>query len=243
MLLLVVFGIAAIAQTAAFDVASLKPEELHPELPTYNANLGRIVHDELTMANVTLSEALRFAYGFNNDSQVAGPGWIKDKTVRFQIDAKAAPGTPREQIRLMLQSLLNERFQLKTHIEEREIAHLELVPGKKELKLRPAQDGSEGSGNRNAIGHIVSNRMTMEVLTTILSRFLGQPILDRTELKDAYVVNLEWMPESRMQDDAPVTAPSIYVAVQEQLGLKLDARKTPLPVIVVDFANKVPIGN
>jgi uncharacterized protein (TIGR03435 family) len=150
LVLIVALSAAVSAQTPTFDVASVKPEVLDSGATTYNAILGRIVHGQLTMANVTFSEALRFAYGINNDAQIAGPDWIKSRMVRFKIDAKAAPETSREQIQLMLRGLLNERFQLKTHIEQREIAHLELVRGAKALKLQPAQDGSDGSGNRNA---------------------------------------------------------------------------------------------
>ena len=233
------------AQTAAFDVASVKPEEITEDL--YYANLGRVAHGQLTMGNVTLSEAVRFAWGINNDAQVAGPEWIKSKMVRYKIDAKAAPETPREQVLRMLQTLLVERFQLQTHMEQREIPHLELMPGRKELKIRPTEAGSDGSKNRNGYGHIVSNGMTMEVLTTILSRFLRQPILDRTGLEGAYAIDLQWAPEPRTPTEVaaadPAAGPSIYAAVQEQLGLRLEARKTPLPVIVVDRAEKMPSGN
>jgi uncharacterized protein (TIGR03435 family) len=79
--------------------------------------------------------------------------------------------------------------------------------------------------------------LLMSVTSTVLA------ILDQTGLEGAYVVNLEWAPEAPAPVDDAITAPSIYAAVQEQLGLKLEARKTPLPVIVVDFAEKVPIGN
>jgi len=230
------------AQSAAFDVASVKPEQITADL--YTANLGRIDHGHLTMANVTLAEAVRFAWGINNDAQVAGPEWIKSRGVRFAIDAKTAPDTPREQVLIMLRALVTERFQLKTHLEQREIAHLELVLGKKESKLQPAQEGSDPSRNRNAMGHIQSNRMTLEVLTTILSRFLRQPILDRTGLQGAWVIDLEWSPEPRPgEEPTDPVHPSIYAAVQEQLGLRLEARKTPVPVIVVDHAETVPIGN
>jgi len=232
----------AAAQTPAFEVASVKPEEITGDL--YRANLGRIAHGELSMANVTLSEAVRFAWAINNDAQVAGPDWIKSREVRYKIDAKATPDAPRERVLLMLQSLLIERFHLKTHTEQREIPHLELTVGKKEMKLRPAVEGSDGSRNANGFGHIVSNRMTMDVLTTILSRFERQPILDRTGLEGAYVIDLEWAPSPRHgEEPSDGTRPSLYAAVQEQLGLRLEARKTPLPVIVVDSAERVPIGN
>ncbi|HXK02402.1 MAG TPA: TIGR03435 family protein [Verrucomicrobiae bacterium] len=232
------------AQTPAFDVASVKPEQITGDL--YTANLGRILHGQLTMTNVTLSEAVRFAWGINNDAQVAGPDWIKDKAIRFKIDAKAPADTAREQVLLMLQGLLTERFRLRIHTEQREISHLELVPGRKELKIHPAEPGADASHNRNLYGHIISSGMSMEVLTTILSRFLREPILDRTGLEGPYTIDLNWAPEPRTPGEPPADSaagPSIYAAVQQQLGLRLESRKTHLPVIVVDFAERVPIEN
>jgi uncharacterized protein (TIGR03435 family) len=232
----------ALAQT--FDVASVRVEPPVPPGEYYAANLGRIEHGELTMANVTLSEAVRFAWNINNDAQVAGPEWIRSKEIRFQIHAKTSPGATRDQVRVMLRTLLTERFQLKTHMEQRELAHLELSRSNRPLKIRPMVEGSDGSQNKNWMAHIVSNGMSMEVLTTILSRFLRQPILDRTGLDARYALDLTWAPEQHSTEAAdPTAGPSIYAAVQEQLGLKLEARKSPVPVIVVDSAERVPIGN
>jgi uncharacterized protein (TIGR03435 family) len=243
MLPFLAFATFAFAQSATFEVASVKPEG-PPEGNVYYANLGRIEHGELTMSNVTLSEAVRFAWGINNDAQVGGPDWIKDKSIRYQVHAKASPDTPRPQVLVMLQKLLTERFHLETHMEQRELAHLELSRGNKPLKIHPMREGSDASQNKNGMGHIISNGMTMEVLTTVLSRFLRQPILDRTGLEGRYTLDLTWAPEGRTPEpaDAP-PGPSIYAAVQEQLGLKLEARKSPVPVIVVDSAERVPIGN
>src|SRR5689334_22540547 len=98
-----VFATITFAQSNAFEVASVKPEGPPPG-DTYFANLGRIEHGELTMGNVTLSEAVRYAWGINNDAQVAGPDWIKDKSIRYAIQAKAAPDASRQQVRQMLQT-------------------------------------------------------------------------------------------------------------------------------------------
>src|SRR5436309_12068847 len=125
-LLVVAFATIAVAQKPIFDVASVKPEPPVPPGQNYSANMGRIEHGELTMVNVTLSEAVRFAWGINNDAQVAGPEWIKSKEIRYRIQAKAAPDASNAEVRSMLQELLRERFQLKTHLEQRELAHLEL---------------------------------------------------------------------------------------------------------------------
>jgi uncharacterized protein (TIGR03435 family) len=240
----VLIALAASAQPPTFDVATIKPEPPVPPGEYYTANLGRIEHGELTMANVTLSEAVRFAWGINNDAQVAGPEWIKSKEIRYQIHAKTSPDTSRDRVRRMLQTLLMERLRLKTHTEQRELAHLELSRSSKPLKIQPLTEGSDASQNKNWMGHIVSNGMSMEVLTTILSRFLRQPILDNTGLEGRYALDLTWAPEPRGNEpaDAP-PGPSIYSAVQEQLGLKLEAKKSAVPVVVVDYAERIPIGN
>jgi uncharacterized protein (TIGR03435 family) len=106
------------------------------------------------------------------------------------------------------------------------------------------QEGTDASRNKNGMGNIISNGMTMEVLTTVLSRFLRHPILDNTGLEGRYALELTWVPEQRGVDPADAPAgPTIYSAVQEQLGLKLEARKSNVPVIVVDAAERVPVGN
>jgi uncharacterized protein (TIGR03435 family) len=226
-----------------FEVASVKPVELTPG--NYRANLGTIRHGEVTMTNVTLSDCLRFAYGITNDAQISGPDWIKNKDVRFHIVAKAAPDTPSNQLLLMLQALLKERFQLAYHREQRQLAFLALMVGKKGPRLREAQAGSDASANRFGLGRISSNGLTMPVLATVLSRFMRQPVLDMTGLDGSYDVNLEWTPEAvAVGGDTPeATGATIFTALQEQLGLKLEARKGPLEVIVVDHAEKVPTKN
>jgi uncharacterized protein (TIGR03435 family) len=238
------FALASLAFAQTFDVASVKAEPPVPPGEYYTANLGSVEHGELTMVNVTLSEAVRFAWNCNNDAQVAGPEWIKSKEIRFQIRAKASPEATRDQVRIMLRALLAERFHLKTHVEQRELMHLELSRGNRPLKIQPMVEGTDAAQNKNWIGHIVSNGMSMEVLTTILSRFLRQPILDRTSLDGRYAIDLTWTPEPRGSEPADSSpGPSIYAAVQEQLGLKLEARKSPVPVIVVDSVERTPIGN
>jgi len=229
-----------LAAAPAFDVASVKPVELTPG--SYSSNLGTARHGEVRMTNVTLSDCLRFAYGITNDLQIAGPDWIRNKEVRFHIVAKAPPDTPRSELLLMLQTLLTERFQLVLHREQRTLTALALVVGKNGSKLQPARDVPDGSGVSLAPGRIISNRMTMGVLAMLLSRFLRQAVVDRTGLAGMFDVKLEWTPQAQQADDASAGA-SIFTAVQEQLGLKLEARKGPLEVIVIDRAERVPTEN
>jgi uncharacterized protein (TIGR03435 family) len=234
------------AQSPSFDVASLKPVQLTPRADTYRANLGAIRHGELTMTNVTLADILRFAFRITNDEQISGPDWIRNKMVRFDILARAPPDTPTDQLLLMLQTLLKERFQLAWHREQKVLSFLALEVGKNGSKLREAQEGTDSSGNKFFIGAIVSNRVTMQMLTTVLSRYLREPILDMTGLKGYYEVKLDWVPESGQLGAGPTDAgggPTIFTAVQTQLGLTLRPQKRPMDVIVVDHAERVPVEN
>ena len=208
-------------------------------------NLGAVRHGELTMSNVSLVDILRFAFAISNDEQLAGPDWIRSKMIRFDVVAKAPPETAMEQIRLMLQRLATERFQLALHHEQRELSFLALEVSKKGLKIHEAQEDSPAMTNQFGIGAIHTNRVTMQMLSTVLSRFLREPILDMTGLKGYYEVDLQWTPEPG-QTGAPASddgGPSIYSAVQSQLGLALTKQKRPMDVIVVDRAERVPLGN
>ena len=232
------------AAPPTFDVASLKP--VHSTGDLYYANLGKALHGEVTLTNATLSDCLRYAYGITNDAQIQGPDWIRSKEVRFDIVGKASPETPFPELLLMLQTLLTERFHLVLHREPKDLPYLALTVGKKGSQLHQAADGP-GSHNTSILGRIVSNRMSMQLLATLLSRFMRQTVLDKTGLEDWYEVNLVWTPENLRQKETdaadPPPGPSIFTAVQEQLGLKLESRKGPVEVLVIDRADQVPVEN
>lgn len=229
--------------TPAFDVASLKPSPPPPG-DTYNANLGTIRNGEVTLTNATLVDCIKFAYGLVSDAQMAGPDWTKSKAIRFDVVAKAPPATPREQLLLMLRTLLNERFHLAMHTENRAFAHYALVTGKKGPKMREVSFEPGASKMTYRIGSITHNQCAMQMLALLLSRQLGELVLDETGLQGVYELKLEWTPEvSRSNPEPAEHGPSIYTAVQEQLGLKLEARKDAVDVLVIDHADQVPVEN
>ena len=141
----------------------------------------------------------------------------------------------------MLQTLLTERFQLVLHREQREISYVALTVGKNGPKLPAPTEASNAPSRPQIPGRIISNQMTMSKLTTLLSRFLRQTVLDQTRLTGSYDINLTWLPENAPPDAPP--GPSIFTAVQEQLGLKLESRKGPVEVLVIDHAEKNPLPN
>ena len=242
-LVMAMFG-AMLAQPVcaqSFEVASVRMAPPVPIGETYNINLGKAEHGTVTLTNTTLSDCLRFAHGLTSDSQIAGPDWIRNKEFHYVITAKAAPETPREELLRMLQSLLTERFKLVMHREPRELSYYALTQTKKGAKLEPAQDGAGSAVNRP--GHIANPQMSMYTLAVVLARFeLHAPILDMTELNGLFGVQLEWSPAGGPGADG-AAGPSIFTAVQEQLGLKLEARKGPVEVLVIDRAEKTPVEN
>ena len=231
-----------------FDVASVKPAE-KIKTDSYMINLGKTAHGELTMGNVTLSECLKFAYGLTDDIQLDGPDWIKRKgEFIYEIVAKAPDGTPREELLVMLQGLLVERFKLELHREQRQASYLALTQDKKGLKVEALDPAAPPVMNNTFhLGHIDSKGAYMSALATVLSRFMRHPVLDMTGLKGRYILKLDWMPDPvdpvKASEAPGVAGPTIYTALQEQLGLKLESRKGPLEVIVIDHAERVPVAN
>jgi uncharacterized protein (TIGR03435 family) len=237
----ILVGVAA-AQRPAFDVASVKESAPVPFGQTYNINLGRILHGELTLTNTTLSDCIRFAYNLVSDDLMAGPDWVKSKEFRYDIDAKTSPDASRESIQAMLQTLLAERFRLQTHNEPRPLAHYELVIAKGGLKMHEAApDAPENF--KFLFGRLASARTPMYRFVMLLSRQMRQAVLDKTGLRGQYALDLKWTPDSGTAEPAAESGPSIFSAIQDQLGLKLEPHKTPVPILVIDRAEKVPVSN
>jgi uncharacterized protein (TIGR03435 family) len=232
-------GVLALAQAPAvpeFEVATVKSSP-PPAGDLININIGGFRNGKLTFANASLSDCLKFAWG------------IKSRAVRFDIVAQTAPGTPREQLEIMLQVLLADRLKLALHHERKELSFLALIPGKNGANLQAADPDSAASGNNpSSCGHIASKYMSMKVLATLLSRFEREIVVDQTGIAGPFEVKLDWSPDDGVAptgnglSDVP-SGPSIYTALQQQLGLRLESRKGPLDVLVVDHAEKVPTDN
>jgi uncharacterized protein (TIGR03435 family) len=241
------FASAAFAARPEFDVASLKPVILDGA-DTYSANLGYYRNGTVALSNVTLAEAMRFAYDITSDDLVAGPDWIKSKFVRFNITGKTNPATPRAEALLMLRTLLDDRFDLKLRQEPRSLSYFALTApeGAANLKAVPSFPPEQKTLLRP--GHIQHNNITMLMLATLIARFTRTPVVNQTNLPGLFDINLEWARDTSMPlPSAPPTeapdGPSISEAVQKQLGLRLEKRKGPIDVLVVDSARQVPKEN
>jgi uncharacterized protein (TIGR03435 family) len=226
-----------------FDAATLK-RSLPPSGDSININLGTALNGKVALTNATLSDCIKFAYGIVADAQLSGPDWINSGTLRYDIVGQAPRETPRDQLLLMLQTLLAERMKLALHREQRELRYVALIPGKTGLKLQPTPPGTAPAFEPSVAGRIVRLQMSMQTLAKLLSRFERQTVLDMTGLDGPFEVHLEWSPDDTGKQDAgQKTRPSLATAVQEQLGLRLEARKGPVEVLVVDSAERVPAEN
>jgi len=227
-----------------FEVATLK-QAPPPVGESYPITLGLVNGSRLNLTNVTLSDCLKYAYGLVSDDQISGPDWMWSRALLYDIVAVVPPDPPREQVMLMTQTLLAERLGLVLHHEQKEMKYLALVPGKNGPKMGAA-DLSQPRNNSGGGGSVTGNRVSMALLASLLSRLEHQIVIDRTGLSGEFQVTLRWARGSggtgAVSDDNSA-GPSLFTAVEEQLGLKLEARKGPLDAVVVDHAEKVPAEN
>ena len=232
--------VACAAQLPQFEVATVKPSP-PPTGDLININLGRVANGTITFGNASLSDCLKYAYGMVSDEQLRVPDWVKSKAVRFDVVAKAPAGTPADRIPAMLQALLTERFMIVSHFEEKQLSYTALTIGKSGPKLKASTSIGGGPASR---GRIESTRMTMTALARLLSRFERQTVVDQTGLTGEYELKLEWSPDTDLAGGGePGPGPSLVTALAEQLGLRLESRKGPLPVLVLDSVRQTPGEN
>ena len=193
------------------------------------------------MTNVTLSIAARWAYKLGV-YEISGPEWIS--TVRFDIVAKPASPVPEEQLRVMLQSLLKERFKLVAHRESRRLSGYALVVGKNGTKLKPVEGGGEGNMTGAAL-MFEGRKMPLSRLADIIASALKTPVRDMTMLEGFYDFKVDLRPYlTGLQPGEPLDLVSVATsALEAELGLRLEGRKFPTDVLVVDRAEKTPTEN
>jgi uncharacterized protein (TIGR03435 family) len=198
----------------------------------------------LKAVNVNLKSLMEIAYDIPDLRMIGGPTWLTSE--RFSLEAKTDPRIdemlavlPTEQAkqakRKMITALLVQRFKLAVHADTREMSVYAMVIAKDGPKLAGAQDGSDLQVAGDQLIDIHPGSDTLQILAYELSWRVGRPVLDRTRLQDKQALKLRWR-----DDEAPVdsNAPSLFTAIQEQLGLKLDPTKGSVPVLLIDHAEK-----
>jgi len=281
-------GFGQTAPPAQFEVASIRPSA-----PAALGQVGLGLHidgSQVSMRQFALKDEIAVAFNLKQ-YQVSGPDWLA--TEKFDIVAKLPEGAPRNQVREMLQALLLDRFQMKTHHETKDFSVYAVVVAKSGLKMKeappdPADATADGdkktdqgavnvsvSGGRGGVvanygngsfftlgnNRIDAQKMQMNYVADMLARFEDRPVVDMTELKGKYDFTLTFteedyhammiraaissgmaLPPEAIQAMQNASGDSLFSALQ-MVGLKLESRKAPLDVLVIDHAEKSPTEN
>ena len=265
MKLIFMLALLVVVQTAEqrpqFEVASVKPNVSGPGPVQIHTGAG----SRFTATNVTLQSLVQFAYRVQAFQVIGGPDWIN--TDRFDIVAKGDGA-----MQLMLQAMLADRFKLVSRAESRDLPIYNLVVARSDGRLGPSlhastvgcdddrgninkaplpSAGAAPCGIRGGIGTMTLNGAPMAQFANTLSGLLERTVVDRTALTGNFEGSLKWTPDEStpgLQKKAAFVAavdpngPSIFTALQEQLGLKLDAAKGPVDVLIVVSAQR-PVAN
>jgi uncharacterized protein (TIGR03435 family) len=210
----------------AFEVATIKPND--PSSHGGATAWMQTSPDELKMMG-SLKTFLKLAYGFEDVQIAGGPGWLDSDL--FEIDAKASsPFADPAEVKLMLRDLLNKRFALSTHTETKPLPVYSLIVAKDGPKLQRADEsGPRGSSSGPTL---VRGTLDTGQLAHMLTPILGRTVIDNTGLHGSYKVDLTWAADDQ------TSGPSLFTAIQEQLGLKLEPTKGPVETLVIDHAEK-----
>jgi uncharacterized protein (TIGR03435 family) len=241
----VFLGVAALlfwhcaSQAQTFEVASVKASR---------QTLGRDVikpvvfsASGLTGRNVTLKRLIVEAYAVQPHQVSGGPKWLED--AEYDIDAKADGPTAKEQLRLMLRSLLTDRFRLALHRENKELPVYQLVIDKGGPKIHPATDSaSPAARSLEQLANLISVQLTIPEMTDPAKPSIASgapiPVIDRTGLSGLYEISYELRPEPGSD-----MFKLWQHVLQDQLGLKLESRKAPVELLIVDRAERIPVAN
>jgi len=227
--------------TPTFAQVSIQSNRSPEGSSSYNTLPGK-----LAIRNKSLKDCIRLAYGVKIAQLPGGPKWAE--TERFDIEAAAKGPAGEPQLMTMLQTLLKDRFKLDFHRETKMVPGYAMTVLKSGLKLKEVEPGAGHINlHRNAMD---GQRVSMVELAQTLSDLLGGPVLDATAVPGVFDFRLTWtptidVPRPGLSDEdgersvlPQDSTPSLFAALQEQFGLKLEARKAPLDVLVIDHAQK-----
>ena len=234
---------------AAFDVATVKPSDAP------GGGFALRGTEDTVSASGTVFRMIQFLYDLRDFQITGGPDWVN--TANWEITAKVDNPVPnwtdlRSDARFgiqrqRLQAVLAQRLVLRCHFETKDLPVYNLVLAKGGLKLKPTPSGTPGKVSMNS--HYQGNQSRLEAtgfkldsLVAVISQTLGRTVIDKTGLTGLYDLTLTWTSDSTVDspasaDDSP-SSPSIFTALEEQLGLKLESAKGPVKVLVIDHIEK-----
>lgn len=236
-------AITEILPGATYDVATFKPSVLGGV--GLQSSFSPMASGGFIAKGYTLKYLACGAYDKLNFQCLGGPAWFDSET--FDIEAKPDDAISEQLVKLswqerekvskrMMQALFADRIQLKVHHETRELPTFALVIAKSGLKMTEVKAEQGYSTSSGKMQTIETKGISMESLVALLSQQVGHSVVDQTRLKGFYAFNLKSSNDLDVNADSSV--PSIYTALQEQLGLKLVPTKAPVDVIVIDHVER-----
>ena len=232
----------------AFEVATIKPSD-----PATPGQIVTLRGAEVITTNATVHDLINLAYWLHPKQLTGGPAWMESE--KYDMAGKPdAPGQPNvDQMKMMIQKLLADRFQLKFHFEKRDLSAYAVRIAKTGAKIIKSQDDPKGLPGwyfgRAASGTTLTFRNSpMSQVTAILQNFLDKPVVDQSGLSERYDFTLTFTLDAAQAArlggppppaaDNPDAAPDLFAAFQQQLGLKLESTKAPVDVMVIDKVEK-----
>jgi uncharacterized protein (TIGR03435 family) len=228
------------APPASFEVATVRASG--PD--SAPMSLQRQPGGRLITSNTPLTFLISWAFGLDDGRLVGAPKGAD--SIRFDIVAKAPTDSPPPgQMQLMMRSLLAERFGLVVHTEKRNRNAYTLRVAEGGTKVTIVSPPEPADGNPFSMdnpGVLKGRRVTAGMLARVLSSHLGEPVEDMTQLTGSFDFTLQWRPDTGpIPDDG--TRSSLFTALREQLGLRLDTRRVPVDVMIVDRLSLAPTAN
>jgi uncharacterized protein (TIGR03435 family) len=234
-------------QAPSFEVASItacKPGT--PEPPGEHAGLVQFIYPggRFTARATSVQFLLEWAYDIQGPQHEGGPSWLG--TDRYDIVAKAATNATDDETKLMVRTLLADRFHLKFHHETKNLSVYVVSQGKTAPKLFPPTEGEphslriapiSGAGQKIASYHVVATRFSLNQLTNVFARQLGSVIVNRTGLDDPFDFTLDLTPDDTRPN--PLDPTLLIASMRDQLGLTLKYEKAPVDVLVIENVEKV----
>jgi len=229
-----------------FDVVTVKPSD-----PNRPGKLFTIRGRQILTINTTVNDLITFAYSLQTKEILNAPPWMDEKyDVDGVPDVEGQPSLP--QMRILIADALVQRFGLKFHTEQREMTAyaLTIAKGGPKLTVSTAPKNSPGGFGFGGLGKLRVNNFTMkEFCHGMQEAVMDKPVVDQTGLSDRYDFNLNWTPDQSQfasfgahipppNPDDPNAPPSLFTALQEQLGLKMDVTKANVDVMVIDHIEK-----
>jgi len=251
----------ALLASVAFSQSSNNPSvfdsaDVHVSLPSTNPTMrgGALRGGRFEVRTATMVDLISTAYSMEPDKILGGPSWLDWD--RFDVFAKAPQSTTQENLNLMLQNLLADRFKLVVHKDIKSMPAFALTVGKGKPKMKQTS-GSDQSACQEVPQNpapgtvpylaVSCHGVTMSAFAGVLSdwgggTYLSDPVVDQTGLGGTWDFELKWTARNRLAQ-AGADGISLLDAIDKQLGLKLEAKKAPLPVLIVDSVNQKPTPN